>query len=186
MKYIHDIALNFHKDYYDFYEWDKKDQIINVRKIPLFRVSKEDYLSIKYNDVVINNLRIDNNMMLITNTLEVMGIMLNKNGKVIKKSSLLLDEEDEILEDIDDLKITKLDFQRNIYRRREIIGRNDKEKKRYVDKFFRNININNNLYLLKYIYYDLYQKEDDINNIYNTLLNNCDISLLYDELKKIT
>lgn len=182
MKYAYDIVLNFNFDYYDFYEWNKTDKIINIKKIPLYRVSKDDYNSIKYNDVVIDN-KIED-IFLITNTLEVMGVML-KNGRVIKKSSLLLDEEDEILDSMGDIKITEIIFKNNIYKERIIVSRNNIEKKKYIDTFFKNINKNNDEYLLRYIYYDLFNCEDSIDNIYNTLLNKCDINLLYDELKSI-
>ena len=41
MNYIYDIVLNFNKEYYSFYEWNRKDNIINVKKIPLFLVDNE-------------------------------------------------------------------------------------------------------------------------------------------------
>ena len=182
MKYIYDVDLNFNNDYYDFYEWNSNDKIINAKRIPIYRVSKEDYLSIKYNNVIINNKL--PNMILITNTLEVMGIII-KEGKVIKRSSLLIDEEDEILDSIKDIKITKIDFKRNNYKKRIIVSRNKREKKKYIDLFFKKIDKNNDEYLLRYIYYDLFNKVDNIDNIYNTLLNNCNIDLLYKELKSI-
>ena len=34
MNFIYDIVLNFNKDYYDFFEWNKKDSVINIKKIP--------------------------------------------------------------------------------------------------------------------------------------------------------
>lgn len=182
MKYIYDIVLNFNKDYYDFYEWNNDDRIINIKKIPLYRVSKNDYLSIKYNDIIINNF--SDRIFLITDTLGVMGVMLNKSGRVIKRSSLLIDEEDEILDESKKLKIFKLNIKRNIYKKREIIGRNTLEKRRVVNSFFRKVNKKDDIYLLKYIYYDLYQRDDDINNIYDLLVDT-DINLLYDELKKV-
>ena len=45
MNYIYDIVLNFNKEYYSFYEWNRKDNIINVKKIPLFLVDNECLLS---------------------------------------------------------------------------------------------------------------------------------------------
>ena len=30
MNYIYDIVLNFNKEYYSFYEWNRKDNIISV------------------------------------------------------------------------------------------------------------------------------------------------------------
>ncbi len=32
MEYVYDIVLNFRDKYYDFYEWNKKDKIINIKK----------------------------------------------------------------------------------------------------------------------------------------------------------
>ena len=37
MEYVYDIVLNFMDKYYDYYEWKKKDRIINIKKIPLFK-----------------------------------------------------------------------------------------------------------------------------------------------------
>ena len=31
MEYIYDIVLNFNDCYYEFYEWNNKDKIINVK-----------------------------------------------------------------------------------------------------------------------------------------------------------
>lgn len=182
MKYAYNITLNFNREYYDFYEWNTSDRIINIKKIPIYRVSNEDYLSIKYNDVIIDNEI--GNMLLITNTIEVMGIIL-KNGKVIKKSSLLLNEEDEILDAIDNMKVTKIKFKRNLYKKRFLFSRTNIEKKKFINKFFKRNNKKDSEYLYRYIYYDLYKKEDTIENIYLTLSKKCDINLLYNEIKKI-
>ena len=48
MNYIYDIVLNFNKEYYSFYEWNRKDNIINVKKIPLFLVDNECFNIMKY------------------------------------------------------------------------------------------------------------------------------------------
>ena len=33
MNYIYDIVLNFNSNNYEFYEWNKNDNIINIRTI---------------------------------------------------------------------------------------------------------------------------------------------------------
>ena len=108
MEYIYDIVLNFNDCYYEFYEWNNKDKIINVKKIPVYRINDIDYLSFKYNKVSIiksfvktilfNKSNQNYNIYLVTNTLEVMAIMLDKSGNIIKRSSLLLEEADEVLQ----------------------------------------------------------------------------------------
>ena len=35
---IYDIVLNFNKEFLDFFEWDKHDILIHVRKIPIFKI----------------------------------------------------------------------------------------------------------------------------------------------------
>ena len=59
MNYIYDIVLNFNKEYYDFFQWNKKDSIINIKKIPLFIVNNDIFNSMKYDLVSVNSLFID-------------------------------------------------------------------------------------------------------------------------------
>ena len=51
MNYIYDILVNFKETLYDFYEWNKNDNITHIRKIPLFRINdiffKDFYLFTK-------------------------------------------------------------------------------------------------------------------------------------------
>lgn len=51
MNYIYDILLNFHNMLYDFYDWNLNDNIINVRKVPLFKISSNQLKEIKENVV---------------------------------------------------------------------------------------------------------------------------------------
>ena len=48
MNYIYDIVLNFQENYYQFFEWSRKDKIKNISKIPVYRVTDEDLLKLKY------------------------------------------------------------------------------------------------------------------------------------------
>ena len=173
MEYIYDIVLNFNDCYYEFYEWNNKDKIINVKKIPVYRINDIDYLSFKYNKVsIINKFNQNYNIYLVTNTLEVMAIMLDKSGNIIKRSSLLLEEADEVLEISEKLEISTITYKKNISQDKTIISRSIKEKYNFIASFFKNINLNKDKYLLKYIYYDIYNIiDDDINKIYNKLLN---------------
>ena len=46
MDYIYDIVLNFNDDYYEFYEWKQEDKIINIKKIPIYKIPTNKYLDI--------------------------------------------------------------------------------------------------------------------------------------------
>jgi len=190
MDYIYDIVLNFHETYYDFYEWHPKDKIINIKRIPIYKVSNNDYINLRNNNTTIdkNTLPKQNKMFLVTSGIEVLGLLIDDNGKVLKKSSLLFDESDEILEDKDSIKLINLKYKinkkNNIIHQSRII----KEKIKYINNYLHNIDKLKDKYILKYLYYDLYNiEEDNIDKIYNDLLelSKDNINKIYDSIKKI-
>ena len=168
MRFIYDIVVNYENNFFEFYEWEKEDNIINIKKMPLFLVNNETYKIIKYESVTINSAFVDKirdktfaynkikigPSCLITNGMEVIGILCNDKGEVIKKSSLLIDEEDEILEEAADIDIYDIDI----------------IKRKKINK--NNINRENNNSNLKYLYYDYFEKEnEDISLIKKELIN---------------
>ena len=190
MEYIYDIILNFQNEYYDFYEWLPTDNIINVKKIPIYKISYRDYLNIRNNEVTIekNTLPKTNKMFLLTSGIEIIGIIIDNKGKVIKKSSLLFEEADDILEDKDELKVINIKYIINKRNNNKNISRINKEKKKYVDNYFKRIDKIKNKYNLKYLYYDIYNiDEDNFDKIYNILieLSKKDINKMYEYIKKI-
>ena len=148
MDYIYDIVLNFQNNYYDFYEWKPTDKIINVKKILVYKVNNKNYLNLKYNDIILDTkiLPKQNKMFLITNGVEVMGILLDNNGKLIKRSSLLIDESDEVLEDKETLKPFPLKYKKNNLKPHISLDRIKEEKYQFIQNYFSNININKDEY----------------------------------------
>lgn len=174
MDYVYDIVLNFQNKYYDFYEWLPQDKIININKIIIYKISSDNYLDIKNNNILIdkNSLPKQNKMFLITSGDEVMGILLNNRGEVIKKSSLLFDEADDILKKKHNmkkivLKYTIIKKQKPVYK-----SRIKEEKLAFVKDYLKNINKEADEYILKYLYYDIYNvMESDLEKIYQKLLS---------------
>lgn len=190
MDYIYDIVLNFHESYYEFYEWKSTDKIINLKKIPIYKVSTKTYLDIKNNTTIIDKETIPkpNKIFLITNGIEVMGLLIDFTGKVLKKSSLIFEESDDILEDKDLIKNITLKYTIIKSNKQLSISRLSEEKDEYLINYFHKISPSKDEYLLKYIYYDIYNEEEsDINKIYKELLNlsKKDKSKLYTTIKKI-
>ena len=190
MDYIYDIVLNFHESYYEFYEWKSTDKIINFKKIPIYKVSTKTYLDIKNNTTIIDKETISrpNKIFLITNGIEVMGLLIDSTGKVLKKSSLIFEESDDILEDKDLIKNITLKYTIIKSNNKLSISRLLEEKEAYLNNYFHKISPSKDEYLLKYIYYDIYNEEEsDINKIYKELLNlsKKDKSKLYTTIKKI-
>jgi len=107
MIYIYDIVLNFNKDYFEFFQWKKGDKVINVKKIPAFKISDKDMMILKYNLVQVGHNFLDkiydltlfynknNNykyMCLVSNGNESLGLLFDRNGNLLKRSSLIFDE----------------------------------------------------------------------------------------------
>lgn len=173
MNFIYDIVLNFNKEYYNFFEWNKKDNVVNIKKIPLFVVNNDIFKSMKYDIVTVSKSFIEiikektytynrqklSNSCLLSNGKEVIGLLFNEKGDLIKRSSLLLDEEEEVLDeiysdelfDIEIVKIKKGKENNNV-------NRIEKEKKDFLIRY---INKENNAINLKYLYYDYFEIDQD-------------------------
>lgn len=184
MNFIYDIVLNFNKDYYDFFEWSKKDNIVNIKKIPLFIVNNDIFNIMKYDYVSVNTDFIDSirdktytynrqkigNVCLLSNSKQVIGLLFNDKGDLIKRSSLLLDEEEEVLDeiysnDVTDINIVKVKKGKS----NDNVNRVQKEKKDFLIRY---INKEKNDVNLKYLYYDYFEKdEEDANIIREGLIN---------------
>lgn len=182
MNFIYDIVLNFNKDYYDFFEWNKKDNIISIKKIPLLLVDSNTFKMMKYDKVTVKNEFIDSikgktftysrvkigPSCLITNGREVIGVLFNDDGALIKRSSLLLDEEEEVLDEIMNAESTSIEIVKCQKGKVNDISRIKREKKDFLIKY---INKEKNDINLKYLYYDYFEEEsDDITSIKNLLI----------------
>ena len=190
MEYIYDIVLNFQPEYYDFYEWQKKDKIINIKKIPIYKINNKDYLNIKYNKATIKKetLPKNNKIFLLTSGIEVIALLIDNNGKVLKKSSLIFEESDDILEDKDKIKLINIEYTINKKNNINIKSRVEREKTKYINNYFKKIDKLKDEYLLKYLYYEIFNiEENDINIIYKKLLNlsKNSIDKIYTGIKKI-
>lgn len=190
MDYIYDIVLNFQEEYYDFYEWKSTDKIINVNRLPIYKISNESYLAIKNNSTTIDksSLPKQNKMFLITNNIEVMALIIDNTGKVLKKSSLLFEESDDILEDKELIKPIDIKYIISKKNKLSSISRLSQERIKYTSDYLKKIDPKKDEYLLKYIYYELYKiEESNPEKIYNILkdLSKNNPSKLYISIKQV-
>ena len=170
MKYIYDIVLNFQNNYYEFYEWKRKDNIKNITRIPIYRVSSEDILILKSNKIKIsssflNRIKEDNKkykkiICLVSNTKISIVLLFDDKGNLLKRSSLIYEEEDEVNDISKDLDITKIEYIENEEKLPTSTLRIDIERKESLADFIDNTN---DLKILKYLYYEYFYKE--CNNI---------------------
>ena len=193
MCYVYDIVLNFNSELYDFYEWSNDDLIYHIKKINLIRVDSKIYNEIFDNIVIFDNdflLSIFNKCeyydnrkidsipyaFLLTDSYRVIGITLDNTGKISKYSSLLLEEEEDVLDLCYKLGIVNIKYK--IIKKREKIEFYTREEKKII-KYIKNdltVNYNKkNFSKLKYLYYEYFNKEsNDIKQIYHELMDELD------------
>ena len=108
-------------------------------------------------------------MCLVSNTKITIGLLFDKEGNLIKKSSLIFEEEDEVNDYCKELKPTKFNYIENIKTSKENTIRIEKEKKDILLKY---INNKADTVTLKYLYYEYYKKECNNKTKIKQTLNN--------------
>ena len=113
MLFVYDIVLNWcEKTIYDFYEWEKSDDIDHIKRIILLKATKntlldfmnyevdldKDFLSRIHNlsETYQNNKKIPY-AFIVTDGITSIAIKSDKTGKVRFRSKLIPEEEDEVL-----------------------------------------------------------------------------------------
>lgn len=136
MNYIYDILINFQSQIYDIYDWNKNDDILHIRKIPMFRVGTEslkelceynvqlssEFLSKIFNRTELfgrNKVSTLDYCFLATDLKEVIGFKIDKVGNIIGYSKMLIEEEAEVLEYAQGLSIYTLPYQ--VLEKKEIV-----------------------------------------------------------------
>lgn len=202
MKYVNDVILNFHKNYYDFYEWEENDNFLYVKKIPIFKVSKKDLNlfktckvfvdlnfinSIKDKCLIYTNkdVNIVNYVCIFMDDYSLVSILFNSKGISVKKSSLQVDEELDVLEKYN--KINKIDLDIKVIGKDVInnFTRKELKKIKYINRELDNIYNNLNFDKLKYIYFECFNvNSNDFNYMIKEVYNYVNVNLkkIYDLL----
>lgn len=114
MNYIYDILANFNNTYYDFYDWDDNDDIINIKKLPILKVNSNFLMNIKYHDVLVDSNLLENiyrkteifkinknkysYVCSLCDSREAIIVRFDSKGNVVGRSSMLIDEENEVVD----------------------------------------------------------------------------------------
>lgn len=192
MNYYYDLILNFNKEgkpYYNFYEWENHDDLIRIKKIPIFRIEEKILINIfcyegKIEQEWVKNLKDKTTFKcndttktipfacILTDTKSCLALKFNEDGTIIGKSLLLLEDELNLLEIGFSLKKEKIVFQKEVkskinqeLRQEKIIKKVIKEE---LEKAYQENNDN------KLIYYHLEWFNDlnkDIEKIYSKMIN---------------
>lgn len=127
MNYVYDILSNFNQELYDFYDWDKNDKFTHLRKVPSFRVSKEVLVDLMFKKVKIkgNLLKLIKDKtqvftkegvdvieycFIVSDSVNALGVILDEDGVVYKRSKFLVSEELEINKCLKTSKIYNVEY----------------------------------------------------------------------------
>lgn len=179
----YDILVNFKKNAYEFYEWEKEDDIKHIKKIPVFKVSNDVITDFLYNDVNVDNDFLNN----ILNKTEVysnrkiqiinyacilycnvicLALIFDSNGNVIGRSKLLFDEADEIIfkgerQKINDIKYSIIS---QLYKM-DFLTRSERKNIDILSKYINGKYKSKKYDELKYIYFECFNKDIQNNEI---------------------
>lgn len=199
MNYIYDVYLNLNNTLYDFFDWNKSDKLIHVKRIPIFKISEENFIkimtyNIKINDYLLNNIFGKTELWNISNKIDycalfcdnnnIIAIEFNENGISNKRSFLMIDEELEILETINKLNEKTIDFEITDKINHSLKTRNQINEENFIKKELKNMETNK----LNYIYFECFGKHEKsrktiLDNINKLSINSKIYKNLYDILK---
>lgn len=190
MNYIYDITLNFNEEPYSFYEWNEEDNIEYYTKVPVFKVEDEvlhDFIKNKisvsksflnkiYNKTEIYGKKNKNSkyVAIFTSLDSSIAIEFNDNGDSYLKSYLSIEEENDLLEFSKLLKYSLVDYKVKEYRKSTFkrLTRQEFSMKNSLLNNLEKIYKNNEIYKLRYLFYELYnEKPSSDEKIYSKLIN---------------
>lgn len=186
MTYISDIFINLHRDYFEFYEWNKKDYIEHIKKIPVIKIDNKMMINIinydtKIDDKIIKkyiqkcekyNTTNHFNYLALTNGFKAIVILFDSKGNIFKKSSLIFEDEENICLLSNNMRITVINYEIKKKEKITKYTRFEKERIQYIIKNIKKMNKSS----LKYLYFDCFNKQENnidiiINKISSELKN---------------
>ena len=189
MHYYYDLLVNLDEVAWEFYEWEKKDVILPIKKIPFLRINEKEFKEISaYEGKIEKNwlepyigktqIKKDKskNLLLLSTTKNSLAIEINSTGQIISRSKLLIEDENNCNELASSLKETTIPFssQQKIPLRSDF--RQAIKEKNLIKIELKTLKETNNISKCSYLYYEWFNiLEDDL----STMLENC-----LEELKK--
>ena len=202
MNYIYDIYINFNKDLFDFFDWNKNDKYTHIKMIPIFKIKEEDIKKIITNTIKLNNNELDliykktttwdknnkhKNCCLFCDKNNVIAVEFDDSGLSISKSYLFVSDELEILENFYKIKEKEIKFKTLEKNKITLKTRKQIKDDNFVIEELKNIDNNK----LDYIYFECFGKHEKekkliLNKLLSISKNSKVYKNLYDILKLTT
>lgn len=194
MHYIYDVLANFNEIFFDFYDWNDSDHLIHIKKLPILRVDSNFFNCVKFFDVFVDKDLVDkiyrktdffsvsknkySNVCCLCDGREAIIVNLDSKGYVVGRSSMLIDEENEVIDICECMSVSNFQV---VINNRIIPSFFKTRHESYMDKFFLN-ELNQLGYdELYYLYYDCFdESENDVVKIKERIFN--EIESLYPKI----
>lgn len=187
MYYYYDVLLNFTEvpEIYEFYEWEEKDNVEFIKKIPLFRVTTEclkDNLKfqtkfdsslveqIKEKTIVKGSTENNCNTFLLSDAKNALALEINEEGMVVSRSKLLPSDELNLSEVMFTMKESTLHYEKLEKYQMSKTLRQIREIKKLIRNEIDTLYEEKNCSKLKYLYYEwLNKNSDNMDDIYKEM-----------------
>lgn len=126
MNYIYDVLANFGDNYFEFYDWNENDSIIHIKKLPILKVNSDFFYNVKFNCVKVSSDLLEkifkktdffrankgkySYVCALCDGCSAFIVRFDYKGNVIGKSSMLLDEENEVVDISECMSICDFDL----------------------------------------------------------------------------
>lgn len=204
MNYIYDVLLNFFptNTLIEFYEWQEKDSIDHVKKIPIIRIPTKMMtsllsLKIKVSNSFLQEIKDSTSIYnhrdlkyatLFTDLNRAVALEFDNTGISIRKSSLLLDEEEEVIDESKLLTQTNVDYEVITEESKPLfLTRDEIFKRDYLLKEFQLLNEKKDYAKFNFLYEELFTDNFSYAKRYQKIINllSKEYSSKYDDLYEI-
>lgn len=190
MKKTYDILVNYQKIAYEFYDWNKTDDVKHIKVIPTFKVSDKCLQDFYNYDLMVDRTFLDmikdkteifikgltvkeSYACVLFSSYSALSFKFDKQGNVIGKSNLLFDEADDIITTFYSLEETKINYK--VTNKEKLNSFYTRYESKMIDdliNYLKQIQKNSNDYETKYIYFECFNKEiDSSKKAYEKLFN---------------
>lgn len=178
MLYIYDLLLNFNDSdrLVEFFEWSSEDILEHIKKIPVFKISSLDmeniysgiikveqaFLEKIYNRTILyKNKKPISYAGLFCDLNKVIAVEFSKEGVVLAKSCLLLDEEEEVIDGCERLEDYKFSYK--VVEKSDTVSfltREEEQKRKYLIKEMESLYREKDFDKLNYLYEEVFDQSD--------------------------
>lgn len=180
MIYVYDLLLNFQDTgrLVEFFEWSDQDVLEHIKKIPLFRINSIDmdnicYGTVKFDSTFLEKIKFKTLLYkkkkaityaaLFCDLNRAVAVEISKQGEVIAKSCLLLDEEGDVIDNSQDLEVFDVSYK--VLKREDnftFLTRSEEFQQRYLYQELKSLFEQRAVDKLTYLYEEVFGHDDSL------------------------